>query len=194
MYLEVCHITFFPTDIDQYFADVLGVNDGNPPEPHTKGLSARPHIHSRTFTMAEIRQQHVRLCIFRSISSVHFYSNWQLSPKQDHLVCFLAGSLMLGATTTGMRGSHVSRPPNSAELTKTARAEWALGEELLKTCLETHKTATFVFFFFASDLIYGIGLPGCRGLSPEIIYFHTPNEGNDPQPKKDRDWYIKNNA
>ena len=71
-----------------------------------------------------------------------FSSEWRRSLKQDHLVCFLAGSLMLGATTTGIRGSHVSRPPKDGELNNVAREDWALGEEILRTCLDTHRTAT----------------------------------------------------
>lgn len=55
---------------------------------------------------------------------------------------------MLGATTTGMRGAHVSRPPIGAELTRDARVDWAVGEEILRTCVETYKTATCVLFFF----------------------------------------------
>jgi hypothetical protein len=49
---------------------------------------------------------------------------------------------MLGATTTGMRGLHVSRPPKDGELNHVAREDWVLGEEILRTCLDTHQTAT----------------------------------------------------
>jgi len=76
------------------------------------------------------------------------HSNWHVSQKQDHLVCFLPGSLMLGAVRTGMRGTRVSRPPKSPELSKAARDEWNLGEELLRTCIETHRTATCVVSVF----------------------------------------------
>jgi len=70
------------------------------------------------------------------------HSAWRLSPKQDHLVCFLGGSLMLGATTTGATGATVSIPPKAGELTTVAEAEWKLGEEIIKTCMATHETAT----------------------------------------------------
>ncbi|KDR68814.1 hypothetical protein GALMADRAFT_256675 [Galerina marginata CBS 339.88] len=96
---------------------------------------------------------------------------WRLSPKQDHLVCFLAGSLMLGATTTGLAGSSVSVPPHPTELTATGRKDWQLGYELLETCIDTYKTPT--------------------GLSPEIVYFYTPE--NSEVADKTRDWYIKGN-
>jgi len=88
------------------------------------------------------------VCIFQNFvishanASASFFSEWRRSLKQDHLVCFLAGSLMLGATTTGVRGSHVSRPPKDGELNNVAREDWALGEEILRTCLDTHRTAT----------------------------------------------------
>ncbi|KAJ3513466.1 hypothetical protein NLJ89_g2936 [Agrocybe chaxingu] len=96
---------------------------------------------------------------------------WRLSPKQDHLVCFLAGSLMLGATTTGATGRAVSVPPQPEELNPTAEAEWKLGEELLETCMDTHNTYT--------------------GLPPEIAHFWTKEDKAYRRPKKD--WYIKGN-
>jgi mannosyl-oligosaccharide alpha-1,2-mannosidase len=67
---------------------------------------------------------------------------WHLSPKQDHLVCFLGGSLMLGATTTGANFASVSTPPLASELTETGQKDWILGTELINTCMDTHKTAT----------------------------------------------------
>ncbi|KAF7367767.1 alpha-1,2-Mannosidase [Mycena sanguinolenta] len=93
-------------------------------------------------------------------------TNWLLHHKQDHLVCFLAGSLMLGATTTGarVRGT-VSVPPRMEELTKAGQRDWKTGVELLEGCMATHQTAT--------------------GLSPEIVQFQ-------PSPDQpERDWYIK---
>jgi endoplasmic reticulum Man9GlcNAc2 1,2-alpha-mannosidase len=67
---------------------------------------------------------------------------WQLSTKQDHLVCFLGGSLMLGATTTGSNVSPVSRPPLASELTESGQKGWKLGIELINTCMDTYETAT----------------------------------------------------
>jgi endoplasmic reticulum Man9GlcNAc2 1,2-alpha-mannosidase len=69
-------------------------------------------------------------------------SSWQLSPKQDHLVCFLGGSLMLGATTTESIVSSVSTPPLASELTEAGQKDWKLGAELIDTCMDTHQTAT----------------------------------------------------
>ncbi|KAL0954028.1 hypothetical protein HGRIS_005182 [Hohenbuehelia grisea] len=92
---------------------------------------------------------------------------YDISPKQDHLVCFLAGSLMLGATTSGARSSTVSVPPRMEELSPQGQRDWKTGVELLETCMYTHETET--------------------GLSPEIAMFHT-----SPPPAGERDWYIKN--
>ncbi|KAF9527141.1 glycoside hydrolase [Crepidotus variabilis] len=99
--------------------------------------------------------------------------DWRISPKQDHLVCFLGGSLMLGATTAGATGDHVSRPPTQSELTPTAWEQWKFGEEIIKTCMATHDTAT--------------------GLSPEIAYFYMEGDNESSERRKVKDWYIKGN-
>ncbi|KAJ7088429.1 glycoside hydrolase family 47 protein [Mycena belliarum] len=98
---------------------------------------------------------------------VDWRTTWDLQHKQDHLVCFLAGSLMLGATTAGARtpGAAVSVPPRMGELSETGQRDWKTGVALLEGCMETHKTAT--------------------GLSPEIVQFQQAAE----QPN--RDWHIK---
>ncbi|KAF8907715.1 glycoside hydrolase family 47 protein [Gymnopilus junonius] len=93
---------------------------------------------------------------------------WRLMAKQDHLVCFLGGSLMLGATTTGLAGISVSVPPLPSELTETGQKDWQLGYELIETCMDTHNTAT--------------------GLAPEISHFYTAENGDVSD---DKDWYIK---
>ncbi|KAF5312213.1 hypothetical protein D9619_003686 [Psilocybe cf. subviscida] len=99
--------------------------------------------------------------------------SWRLSPKQDHLVCFLAGSLMLGATTTGATGDNVSVPPRPSELTSSAQKDWKVGYELLETCIDTYKTAT--------------------GLSAEIVHFWIDEDGEKAKFNNGRDWYIKDN-
>ncbi|KAI0082165.1 glycoside hydrolase [Panus rudis PR-1116 ss-1] len=96
--------------------------------------------------------------------------SWRLIPKQDHLVCFFGGSLMLGAITTGAVSQNVSIPPRPEELTPQGKRDWATGLELIETCMRTHDTAT--------------------GLAPEIVYFRIPNDGIDHSIVPN-DWYIK---
>ncbi|CAL1694822.1 unnamed protein product [Somion occarium] len=96
--------------------------------------------------------------------------SWRLTPKQDHLVCFFGGSLMLGAITTGSATGKVSVPPRADELTEQGKRDWLAGVELIETCMRTHDTAT--------------------GLSPEIVHFRIPNDGIDGSGAA-QDWYIK---
>jgi hypothetical protein len=88
--------------------------------------------------------------------------SWRLTPKQDHLVCFLGGSLMLGATTVGALVHPVSIPPKPDELSTAGKRDWKNGVELVNTCMATHDSAT--------------------GLSPEIVYFRIPSDGMDGTP------------
>lgn len=67
---------------------------------------------------------------------------WRLVPKQDHLVCFLGGSLMLGATQARALVDEVSVPPHPSELSPEGKRDWRIGVELIRTCMETHKTKT----------------------------------------------------
>lgn len=53
---------------------------------------------------------------------------------------------MLGATTAGAIGHEVSIPPKPHELTQTGIRDWKTGVELIKTCMSTHDTATYVGF------------------------------------------------
>ncbi|KAI0789489.1 glycoside hydrolase [Abortiporus biennis] len=96
--------------------------------------------------------------------------SWRLVPKQDHLVCFFGGSLMLGAVHTGSLVHPVSIPPRASELTDQGRRDWINGYELIETCMKTHDTRT--------------------GLSPEIVHFRIPSDGIDGSAAPD-DWYIK---
>ncbi|CCM02763.1 uncharacterized protein FIBRA_04871 [Fibroporia radiculosa] len=92
---------------------------------------------------------------------------WRVIPKQDHLVCFFGGSLMLGAVSTGTVGGTVSVPPRAEELTAQGKRDWLSGTELVRTCMATHNTAT--------------------GLSPEIVHFRMAGDGIESK----HDWYIK---
>lgn len=53
---------------------------------------------------------------------------------------------MLGATTTGANVYKVSVPPKPHELTKAGLRDWKTGVELIKTCMSTYDTATYVNF------------------------------------------------
>jgi endoplasmic reticulum Man9GlcNAc2 1,2-alpha-mannosidase len=70
------------------------------------------------------------------------FSAWTLIPKQDHLVCFLGGSLMLGAVTAGAAVDTVSIPPTAEELSDSGKRDWLNGVELIDTCMMTHQTKT----------------------------------------------------
>ncbi|KAJ7609517.1 glycoside hydrolase [Roridomyces roridus] len=102
---------------------------------------------------------------------------WVPQPKQEHLACFLAGSLMLGATRAHRVDPTraVSVPPRvKEELTEDGRMDWEAGVAILEGCVATTKTAT--------------------GLAPEGFNFRTEDQ---PGPvlgdteKDSRDWYIK---
>ncbi|VAH15384.1 unnamed protein product [Triticum turgidum subsp. durum] len=79
--------------------------------------------------------------------------NGAFSPKMDHLVCFLPGTLALGAT----KGITKKKALESNLLTKEDIENLQLAEDLAKTCVE--------MYFVTST-----------GLAPEITYFHI--EGN----------------
>uniref|UniRef100_A0A452Y6T1 alpha-1,2-Mannosidase n=1 Tax=Aegilops tauschii subsp. strangulata TaxID=200361 RepID=A0A452Y6T1_AEGTS len=79
--------------------------------------------------------------------------NGAFSPKMDHLVCFLPGTLALGAT----KGITKKKALESNLLTKEDIENLQLAEDLAKTCVE--------MYFVTST-----------GLAPEIAYFHI--EGN----------------
>ncbi|KIK02208.1 glycoside hydrolase family 47 protein [Laccaria amethystina LaAM-08-1] len=83
-----------------------------------------------------------RVTLKWSIMTCMTMPSWRLTPKQDHLVCFLGGSLMLGATHTGaVTRQPISIPPLLEELAENGRRDWKTGVELIKTCMDTHDTA-----------------------------------------------------
>ncbi|KAG9017644.1 mannosyl-oligosaccharide alpha-1,2-mannosidase [Tulasnella sp. 427] len=91
---------------------------------------------------------------------------WHVSPKQDHLVCFLGGSLMLGATE-----AWADVPPVLYNLPRAnARRDWDNGKALIETCMETHNTAT--------------------GLSPEIAVFYDTEKRKEVK-ESGKEWFIK---
>ena len=75
-----------------------------------------------------------------------------LSPKMDHLVCFMPGTIALGATG-GLRLSEAKKSP---KWTRQQDEEILLAQELMKTCWATYKITK-------------------TGLAPEITYFQLDN-------------------
>lgn len=73
-----------------------------------------------------------------------------LVPKMDHLVCFLPGTIALGATS----GRPLREAKNSPEWTRRQDEEMLLAQELMKTCWTTYLVTK-------------------TGLAPEIAYFVT---------------------
>ena len=61
---------------------------------------------------------------------------WQVSPKQDHLVCFLGGSFLLGVTEGGRRAVEWTKlDPRDVE-------DFVVGKGIIEGCMKTHETAT----------------------------------------------------
>ncbi|KAJ1671857.1 mannosyl-oligosaccharide alpha-1,2-mannosidase [Coemansia sp. RSA 25] len=85
------------------------------------------------------------------------------NPKMDHLVCFLAGNLALGAT----KGCALSDIP-PAQLSARDREDLVLARELADTCAHMY-------------------LDTKTGLSPELVYFRQtdPATGEQAQFSKD---------
>ncbi|KAK9467649.1 glycoside hydrolase [Lipomyces arxii] len=72
-----------------------------------------------------------------------------VSPKMDHLVCFLPGNLALGATDG--YPLHIAQ---RSSWTVTQASDMKLAKELMKTCYEMYKVTK-------------------TGIAPEIAYFNT---------------------
>lgn len=75
-----------------------------------------------------------------------------LLPKMDHLVCFMPGTIALGAT----HGQLLSKARQSSSWSRRQDEEILLARELMKTCWATY-------------------LATATGLAPEITYFKTEN-------------------
>jgi len=96
--------------------------------------------------------------------------------KQDHLVCFFGGLLMLGVTNGHTYPSY--RDSKLAYLTPeeedTDQQNWLFGEELIQSCMDTY-------------------LQSKTGLSPEIVNFYMESEKSHIPKSGDtsgRAWYI----
>ncbi|KAL7005472.1 mannosyl-oligosaccharide alpha-1,2-mannosidase [Cystobasidiomycetes sp. EMM_F5] len=89
-------------------------------------------------------------------------------PKQDHLVCFIGGLMMLG--TTNGRPAAVVRED---EITMEQKIYWTAGQALTKTCMDTYTQSN-------------------TGLGAEIVHYFnehiTPKRIGD---RTGRAWFIK---
>ncbi|CAE6506090.1 unnamed protein product [Rhizoctonia solani] len=93
--------------------------------------------------------------------------DWKLVPKQDHLVCFLGGSLLLGVTD----GGRMRVPPDTSKFNEREGRDWTMGVKLIEGCMTTHETAT--------------------GLAPEIAHFRSKHDPPMVREQAPLDWYIK---
>lgn len=82
--------------------------------------------------------------------------NGGFSPKMDHLVCFLSGTLALGAT----KGLTKEKAMLNNMLNFGDMENLKLAEDLAKTCFEMYSVTS-------------------TGLAPEIAYFHTEEFSED---------------
>ncbi|XP_010499520.1 PREDICTED: mannosyl-oligosaccharide 1,2-alpha-mannosidase MNS3 [Camelina sativa] len=90
------------------------------------------------------------------VGELPYGSKGEFSPKMDHLVCFLPGTLALGATKGLTKEQALKENLLSFEDLENLK----LAEDLAKTCFEMYEvTAT--------------------GLAPEIAYFHTNEYSED---------------
>lgn len=94
-----------------------------------------------------------------------------LSPKMDHLVCFMPGTIALAVT--GGKSVAEAKSRLGSEWTAQHDENLQLAEELMKTCWGMYKTTA-------------------TGLAPEIAYFNidSPPRSYDPSIKSaDIDWH-----
>lgn len=92
-------------------------------------------------------------------------ASYNFVPKQDHLVCFLGGTLLLGVT----EGYRVLKDDEISRLPENVQQDWALGKEIIETCINTYQASK-------------------TGLGPEIVHFFRKPEDFDKA--NQRDWYI----
>lgn len=92
-------------------------------------------------------------------------SAWRVEGKQDHLVCFLGGSLLLGVAS-----SFPDQQPVWTEMDDSNSLDYITGKGLIRTCVETY-------------------VGSATGLAPEIAMLRGPDEMMAKAGIKD--WYVK---
>lgn len=104
----------------------------------------------------------------RTLNIARENTNAQQRQQQDHLVCFLGGSFMLGATV-----EQSISPPDPSTFTAAQSDDFYIGQALIKTCVSLYTSTK-------------------TGLAPEIAMFFM--KGEEAMMKNDRsgrDWWIK---
>ncbi|CAO3570500.1 unnamed protein product [Mortierella alpina] len=90
------------------------------------------------------------------VGEISKYEPKNLSPKMDHLVCFLGGTMALGSTEGRSLNDGKQSPPRP-RLSIVEEHDFRIGEELTESCYEMyHQTET--------------------GLAPEIVYWVQKEE------------------
>lgn len=90
---------------------------------------------------------------------------WRAITKQDHLVCFLGGTMMLGASV--MLNGTLQPPKQEYGGTRAMREDWRVGHELIRTCVDTYANSA-------------------TGLGAEIVFFRSMKNATD-----NRAWVVK---
>ncbi|XP_073000348.1 mannosyl-oligosaccharide 1,2-alpha-mannosidase MNS3 [Typha latifolia] len=110
------------------------------------------------------------------VGELPYGSKGAFSPKMDHLVCFLPGTLALGAT----KGITKKKATENNLLTTEDLENLKLAEDLAKTCFEMYSVTS-------------------TGLAPEIAYFHIEGDseggpdGGNKSSEYVKDIIIKHN-
>ncbi|GEM06966.1 mannosyl-oligosaccharide alpha-1,2-mannosidase, glycoside hydrolase family 47 protein [Rhodotorula toruloides] len=86
------------------------------------------------------------------------------TPKQDHLVCFLGATFLLGASN----GNTLPLPPDESSFSESQLDDWVAGKGLIRTCVDTYMSSK-------------------TGLAPEIVNFYL--RAADAK-AAGRDWFI----
>ena len=92
--------------------------------------------------------------------------SWAARTKQDHLVCFLGGTMLLSATE--FENGTLYPPKESYSPTEAAYEDWRVGHELIRSCMNTYTESA-------------------TGLGAEIVFFKADHS----TAASGRPWNIK---
>lgn len=112
----------------------------------------------------------------------------ELSPRMDHLVCFVPGTIALGATG----GQPLSKARKSTEWTQQREEEILMARELMKTCWAMHQAtatglAAEISYFTLDDkpMTMADKYPTSTKTKPEILHgiskpLEAQSDGSEP--------------